>query len=84
MGKDTVMGTVDAAERCILYTRYTITAPSFAKAGGWVPQGEVNERKGGGREAQSLTWKGAHTLPTRQLADQRAFAMGKRWVDDRR
>ncbi len=78
------MGTVDTAQRHILYRQYTITATSFSKAGGWVPQAEVNEGKGGGTEAQSLTWKGAHTFPTRQLADQRAFAMGKRWVDDRR
>ena len=78
------MGTVDAAERCILYKQSRITATSFSKAGAWVPQAEINEGNGGGAEAQSLTWKGAHTFPTRQLADQRAFAMGKRWVDDRR
>ncbi len=78
------MGAVDAAERCILYRQYRITATSFPKTGAWVPQAEVNEGNGGGMEAQSLTWKGAHTFPTRQLADQRAFAMGKRWVDDRR
>ena len=78
-----VMGTTNAVERHILYRQYTITATSFAAAGGWVPRAEVNDGRGTGTEAQSLTWKGAHTFPTRQVADQRAFAMGRRWVDER-
>jgi hypothetical protein len=78
-----VMRAADALQRHIPYGQYTITATSFANAGGWVPQAEVNDGRGGGTEAHSLAWKGLHTFPTRQLADQRAFAMGKRWVDER-
>jgi hypothetical protein len=77
------MGTADATERHLRYRHYTITATSFAKAGGWVPQAEINDGREAGTEARALAWKGAHTFPTRQLADQRAFAMGKRWVDER-
>lgn len=77
------MGTADAAERHILHRQYTITATSFAKTGGWVPQAEVSDGRGAGTQAHSLTWKGPHAFPTRQLADQRAFAMGRRWVDER-
>jgi hypothetical protein len=78
------MGLVDQTERRILYRQYAITATSFAKAGGWVPQAEVHDGRGIGGEMQSLAWKGSHTFPTRQLADQRAFALGRRWADDRR
>ncbi len=77
------MGTADAAERHIVYKQYAITATSFPQAGGWVPQTEVNDGRGTGAEVQSLAWKGSHTFPTRQLADERAFAMGRRWADDR-
>lgn len=72
-----------AGERHIQYKQYAIMATSFRRAGGWVPQAEVNDGRGAGREAHTLEWKGAHTFATRQLADQRALALAKRWVDDR-
>ena len=78
------METVDQTDRRIPYKQYTITATSFPKAGGWVPQAMVNDGRGTEAEMQSLAWKGSHLFPTRHLADQRAFALGKRWVDDRR
>ena len=77
------MRTTSAAERHILYKQFAITATSFRRAGGWVPQAEVNDGRGAGTEAHTLDWKGAHTFPTCGLADARAFAMGKRWVDER-
>jgi len=77
------MGTADAAERHILYKQYAITAKSYAKNGRWVPHAEVNDGRGEGTEAHTVGWRGTHTFATRQLADERAFAMGKRWVDDR-
>lgn len=78
------MGMVDQTERRILYKQCAITATSFPKAGGWVPQAVVNDGRGTEAEMQSLAWKGSHTFPTRRLADERALALGKRWVDDRR
>jgi hypothetical protein len=77
------MGPADMTDRRILYKQYAITATSFPKAEGWVPQAEVNDGRGPGGEVQSLAWKGSHTFSTRQLADLRAIALGKRWVDDR-
>ena len=77
------METAKAAEQHILYKRYALTATSFRRAGGWVPQAEVNDGRGAGTEVHTLEWKGVHTYPTRQLADQRALAMAKRWVDER-
>ena len=77
------MGTTDAAERHFRYKQYAITARSFRRAGGWVPQAEVDDGRGVGTEAHTLEWKGAHTFPTRQLADERALALAKRWVDER-
>lgn len=77
------MGKDDGTDRCILYKQYAITATSFARAGGWVPQAEVIDGRGTGPESQLLAWKGPHTFPTRHLADQRAFALGRRWVDER-
>ncbi len=78
------MGTSDALERRTVYNSHAIVATSYQEAGGWIPRAEVDDSRGTGAGAQSLTWKGAHTFPTREAADQRAFAMGKRWVDDRR
>ena len=83
IGKDTAMGTADVAERRILYKNYAITATSYGKAEGWIPRAEVDDSHGGGTGVYSVTWKGTHTFPTRHLADQRAFAMAKRWVDER-
>jgi hypothetical protein len=78
------MGTAATAERRIVYKQYAITATSFPRAGGWVPQAEVNDGRGAEAEAHSLTWKGVHIFATRHLADQQAFALGKRWADERR
>ena len=77
------MGTASAAGQHILYKQYAIAATSFRRAGGWVPQAEVKDGQGAGTEVHALEWKGPHTFPTRQLADQRALAMAKRWVDER-
>ncbi len=77
------MGTSDALERRTLYKNYAIVATSYNKAGGWIPRAEVDDSREAGTGVQSVTWKGAHTFSTRQLADERAFAMGKRWVDER-
>jgi hypothetical protein len=77
------MGTPNAAERHILYKQYGITATSFRRVGGWVPQAEVNDGREAGMEVHTLEWKGAHTFPTRQIADQRALALAKHWVDER-
>ena len=83
LGKDTAMGTSDEPKRHIKYKQYAITATSYSKAGAWIPRAEVDDSRGAAVGVQSVTWKGAHTFPTRDLADQRAFAMGKRWVDER-
>ena len=77
------MGTADAAEHHILYKQYAITAKSYPTKGRWVPHAEVNAVQGVGTEMHTVEWKGTHTFPTRQLADERAFSMGKRWVDER-
>jgi hypothetical protein len=45
--------------------------------------GEVDDGRGGGTRVQSVTWKGPDTFPMCELADERAFAKGKRWVDER-
>ena len=77
------MGTSDALERRTLYKNYAIVATSYTQAGGWIPRAEVDDSRGAGTGAQSLAWKGTHSFPTRQLADERALQMGRRWVDDR-
>ena len=77
------MGTADAAERHILYKQYAITAKSYLKNGRWVPHAEVNDAREAGAEVQTVAWKGTHTFPTQQLADERTFAIGRRWVDER-
>lgn len=82
-GKDTAMGSANGTGRSVVYKHYAITATSYSKAGAWIPQAEVDDSRGNGTGVQSVTWKGTHTFPTRQLADQRAFAMGKRWIDER-
>lgn len=66
-----------------LYKNYAIVATSYSKSGAWIPRAEVDDSHGGGIGMHSVTWKGTHTFATRQLADQRAFAMGRRWVDER-
>jgi hypothetical protein len=77
------MGSSGEPERHIAYKLYAITATSYSKAGTWIPRAEMDERRGAGSGVQSVTWKGVHTFPTRELADQRALAMGRQWVDER-
>ncbi len=77
------MGTSDTLERRTLYKNYVIVATSYNKAGGWIPRGEVDDSRRSGTGVQSVTWKGLQTFPTRQLADERALAMGRQWVDER-
>jgi hypothetical protein len=77
------MGTSDTLERRTLYKSYVIVATSYNKAGGWIPRGEVDDSRRSGTGVQSVTWKGAQMFPTRQLADERALAMGRQWVDER-
>lgn len=78
------MATSDALERRTVYKDHAIVATSHTQAGGWIPRAEVDGSRGAGTGEQPLTRKGAHTFPARQLADERAFAMGKGWVDERR
>lgn len=81
-GEDTAMGTVDGIGWCIVYNRSAITPTSSCKAGTWVGR-EKDDGRGGGAGVRSVTWKGTQTLPGRQFADQRAFAVGTRCIDER-
>ena len=68
----------------IEYQGYVLWLQSYErKAGGWVPKTLVVIPEAEGNGQQELQYPAEGTLATREDADTQAFAMARRWVDER-
>ena len=75
---------IDRDETKIPYENYLIWLCSYElKSGGWVPRALVIVPSAEGNGEQELLAPGSSPVATREEADTQAFAMGKRWVDER-
>src|SRR5437667_4910756 len=75
---------IDRDESKITYENYLIWLRSYElKSGGWVPRALVVVPSEEGNGEQELIEPGASTVSTREDADIQAFAIAKRWIDER-
>lgn len=75
---------IERNEVKITYENYLIWLRSYElKSGGWVPRALVVIPSDEGNGEQELLEPGASTVATREEADEQAFALGKRWIDER-
>jgi len=66
------------------YKDYVIWIQSYElKSGGWVPKALVVIPEAEGNGQPELVAPGETTVALREDADKQAFAMAKRWVDER-
>ena len=81
---DAIEDKIEQNESKITYENYLIWLRSYElKSGGWVPRALVVVPSEEGNGEQELIEPGASTVSTREDADIQAFAIAKRWIDER-
>jgi hypothetical protein len=81
---ETIEDKIERNESKMTYKNYLIWLRSYElKAGGWVSRALVIVPSEEGNGEHELLEPGASVVSTREEADEQAFVMGKRWVDER-
>ena len=81
---DAIEDKIDQNESKFTYENYLIWLHSYElKSGGWVPRALVVIPSEEGNGEQELIEPGASIVATREDADTQAFAIAKRWIDER-
>jgi len=82
---ESIADKIERDETKIPYANYLIWLRSYElKARGWVPHALVIVPSEEGNGEQETLAPGSSPVTTREEADAQAFAMGKRWIDERR
>jgi len=81
---DPIEDQIERNEIKMMYRDCVIWLRSYElKAGGWVARALVIVPSAEGNGEQELLEPVASPVSTREEADERAFAMGRQWIDER-
>lgn len=82
MTEENISQKIDHNDSRVVYKNHTLWLRSYElKMGGWLPKALVVIPQEEGNGERELL--GESTLALREEADQQAFLMGKRWIDQK-